>query len=853
MSEGGYSEPPSNQQALPIGATIGDQRITGFLGEGAFAFTYLAENRLGQQLAIKEFFPQRLVSRQPDGSVLPRSAETNAQFIALRDKFLDEAKLIAGISHPNIVQVNGFINERNTSYFTMPYLHGESLDKRAERGELLTPPESYHLVDQLIGALNYIHDRSIYHRDIKPGNIFVTRPENRPFLIDFGAAKITQSEGTERHTQIGTEHYRALEQITDEGNVGPWTDIYGLSATLYRLISGQFPADATVRMGKLVEGLPDPLLPLHERADLVQAFGEAFLKGIHYGLNLRRLDRPQTVEAWREALSTGEGIGVAPFNANTDSSGANIGQDWTSSSQPPPQGTTLKPEKSNTGRYMLAGLALLLLIGTGGFLAYRTMTSGPDTGEGTVVANDQTDPGTSAGEDDNQIPPATPASGDEGNAFQDALFSGDPQQMRDFLETYPDSDFAPRIQEELDKLEAEAWSRAQSRNTRTSYQSYLNDFPEGPNAPTARSRIREIDNQAAAAEAAREEQQRREASDWAQAQSLDTVSGYEAYLAQHPNGANAFAARTRRDEIQRSASDDAAFAQAQAQNTKSSYESYISQFPNGRHAPAARQKITELTPKPGMVFSDCPDCPQMVILPSGSYQRGASSNDTAAKSNEKPAGTVTISQPFAMGMHEVTFDEWDACVAAGGCSTRPDDSGWGRGRRPVINVSFQDAQSYVQWLSSKTGETYRLPSEAEWEYAARAGETSPFLGGSPATLCAFANGADSSSPFNWRNNDCADTSPDKTTFVGSMTANRFKLTDMIGNVSEWTQDCNSLNYRDAPTDGSADESGSCRQRVTRGGSFFSGANDMRLSARQMQREQDTNNITGFRVVREFRP
>src|SRR5260370_19729794 len=127
------------------------------------------------------------------------------------------------------------------------------------------------------------------------------------------------------------------------------------------------------------------------------------------------------------------------------------------------------------------------------------------------------------------------------------------------------------------------------------------------------------------------------------------------------------------------------------------------------------------SPEPGEIFRDCPDCSEMVVVPAGEFKMG--SGDTAY---EKPEHRVVIANPFAIGRREITFEEWDLCVASGGCKYRPDDHGWGRGSRPVIDVSWDDAKAFVNCLSQKTQKGYRLPSEAAWAYAARARTNSQF-------------------------------------------------------------------------------------------------------------------------------
>jgi formylglycine-generating enzyme required for sulfatase activity len=147
-------------------------------------------------------------------------------------------------------------------------------------------------------------------------------------------------------------------------------------------------------------------------------------------------------------------------------------------------------------------------------------------------------------------------------------------------------------------------------------------------------------------------------------------------------------------------------------------------------------------PAAGRVIKDCRDCPELLEVPAGQFLMGSPPGEPGREDDEGPQHTVTIARPFAAGKYEVTFDEWDACVAGGGCATTADD-GWGRGRRPVIRVSYENAIGYTQWLSTKTGKPYRLLSEAEWEYAARAGSRTAYFWGTTADrACEFENGAD---------------------------------------------------------------------------------------------------------------
>ena len=237
---------------------------------------------------------------------------------------------------------------------------------------------------------------------------------------------------------------------------------------------------------------------------------------------------------------------------------------------------------------------------------------------------------------------------------------------------------------------------------------------------------------------------------------------------------------------------------------------------------------------PGSVFRDCNRCPEMVVVPAGRFRMG---NDDGSRL-EQPAHDVTIDYLFAGGKFEVTFAEWDACVTDGGCTHQPDDEGWGRVTRPVINVSWNDTQEYVRWLSRETGKPYRLLSEAEWEYVARAGSTTKYpWGNDVGTSKANCDGCGS----RW---DAKSTAP-----VGSFEPNAFGLFDTAGNVLEWVEDCAFFYYEGAPADGSARTNRNCMGHIWRSGSWDLGPGAVRSTYRDGQRTGYRYYHLGFRVAR----
>jgi formylglycine-generating enzyme required for sulfatase activity len=236
--------------------------------------------------------------------------------------------------------------------------------------------------------------------------------------------------------------------------------------------------------------------------------------------------------------------------------------------------------------------------------------------------------------------------------------------------------------------------------------------------------------------------------------------------------------------------------------------------------------------RPGTAIKDCEVCPTVVVLPAGQFQMGSNRGD----SDERPVHLVTIPRPFAIGRFEVTFAEYDACVAAGGCRSNVSDRGWGRGAQPVIHVTWNDAMDYTRWLSAITGRRYRLPSEAEWEYAARGGSQAEDVFGAGQANCEGCG-----SPWDGK----------RPAPVGRFAPNGYGLHDMLGNVWEWTLDCRNDNYRGAPVDGSPWLAGDCSRRSLRGGGYKDGANKARAAYRNKDPITDRDPDNGFRVVREL--
>ena len=251
-------------------------------------------------------------------------------------------------------------------------------------------------------------------------------------------------------------------------------------------------------------------------------------------------------------------------------------------------------------------------------------------------------------------------------------------------------------------------------------------------------------------------------------------------------------------------------------------------------APLAPERERAL--KPGNTFKDCSRCPEMVVVPGGTFMMGSPASEVGRQINEGPQHRVTIARPFAVSRFAVTSEEWQACAAQRGCRDDADDN-WGD-RHPVTGPAWNDAQSYLTWLSKLTGKSYRLLSEAEYEYAARAGTQTAYpwgdaIGSGHATCHACGSDWDNKTPARG----------------GSFAPNKFGLYDMVGNVQSFVEDCWHDTYRGAPADGAAWTRGDCATRVVRGGSWARNPVELRSASRGMNGTISRYPDLGFRVGR----
>jgi formylglycine-generating enzyme required for sulfatase activity len=316
-------------RALPRGFKISDYLIDGVLGQGGFGITYLAvDTMLDRRVAIKEYYPREFAVRDGERTILPAgSVEDRETFEWGRARFLEEARILARFEHPNIIAVKRFFEANGTAYLVMDYCDGESLDEIVKRDGPLDPERLNALLLPLLDGLEQVHATNFLHRDIKPANVYI-RSDGSPVLLDFGAARQEVVGLSRSVTTLATPGYAAFEQYSTKGKQGPWTDIYGMAATLYRAVTGEKPQDSPDRM------LDDTLQPASELAG--GRFSASLLSAIDKGMAVRPVDRPQSVKEWRALFGT--------YNAGAASA---------RSRKPPPLVEAEAPEESPSDSYDL--------------------------------------------------------------------------------------------------------------------------------------------------------------------------------------------------------------------------------------------------------------------------------------------------------------------------------------------------------------------------------------------------------------------------------------------------------------------------------------------------------------------
>ncbi len=840
-----------NNNNIP-GYTIIDQ-----LGRGGMATVYLAnQNCVDRQVALK---------------VMDPAFSSDASF---GERFIREAKIIAKLSHPNIVSVIEVGVHENMYFLAMDYHSGGDLKDKIDN--YLSPTTALEYIQQVAQALGHAHKKGFIHRDIKPENILFNENGNA-ILSDFGIARAqtNTTNMTAVGSIVGTPRYMSPEQAKGI-EVDFKADLYSLGVVLYEMLTGKVPYDADTDVAIGIK---------HISADIPQLASINPLLA-HYQPIINTLMAKQPNDRCESAERLIEHIEKVKSGKTPDIPGSpkNFGNQTVIASAP--QGNKKDTTSTNNKRKNKASILAITLfliasiIGGGLYTTYtkpieQTQTPSAQLNfttipEGASVLINGTRIGSTPInnytvkygahklsikhphyiEISKTLDVATDISAQQHFILKRgkgavSIFS-DPENAVIFIDDtrldtktpYTLNDLATgnhvirlehkgfftkevSIDLQTDKVEKlvlnlkpqvdhEQFLTPQQKKIRSLLKAAALDFqdnrltsPEENSAYNKYLKVIEISPQ----------NQEAKNGILRIAQRYTDLAENAIIQKNHIKASNYLAiAKKINPKLKK-------YKEINSQLAKSINRSFsIGEKFNDRLANGSKG-------------------PEMVVIPAGSFHMG----DITGKGlkNEQPVHKVTIAKNFAIGTKEVTFEEYDRFAKAMGAPL-PNDSGWGRGTRPVIYVDWNYAKAYTIWLSKQTGYKYRLPSEAEWEYAARAKTETAYTWGDELVMD-MANCKSCKS----------DRSHNKTTPTGTYKSNNFGVHDMLGNVWEWVEDCWNDTYEYAPTDGSPRLNGKCSQRVLRGGSWLNQAKSIRSASRSRDKKVSHFYFFGFRVVREL--
>lgn len=731
--------------ALPVGTRLGEFEITGVIGQGGFGIVYLARDHvLGRDVALKEYMPAAFAGR--DNTHVTILSENYAEtFMLGLQSFVKEAQLLAKFDHASLVKVYRFWEANGTGYMAMPFYDAPTLKQMLKGDYHAWADETWlkNFLGDVLDALQVLHAKQCYHRDIAPDNILML-DHRKPVLLDFGAARRVIGDMTQALTVILKPGFAPIEQYGEMTNIsqGPWTDLYALAAVVYYIITGKVPPAAMSRL------VADSLVPLAVVAP--EGYSVPFLLALDAALSVRPEQRPQSVAQFRAML------GLPP---GSDAGGS----------------TTIAPP--GAGRH-------------GG------LVGPPATGHAT---------GTAA----TGVPAANP------QPMGPATTGAATAQSVPTVAVHPASRPPPPVQD-LEVTVIPTHPHGSVRPTRHELASHpATHAATHPPTQPATQPATQPSTLAATPPATPPPQ--------APAADPSPMPPTKRPVALIAGGSVAFVAL------------GAALFWPRAAQPPANVPVAAAPVPALAAPPAAAPPVAPPARACPLKLADgTPACPVMVSLAGGTYRMGAMPNDPNAAAEEFGAATATLA-PFEIGTREVTVQDWQLCVDDGAC--KPPGGGVTDGKLPVTNVSWDAALQYIGWLSGKTGTTYRLPTEAEWEFAARGGAATTFPWG------------DAIGEGNAHCGQCASPLPIAAPApVGSFKASH-GLHDMVGNVYEWVDSCWYGSHADAPSKPAAGESAACQKKVQKGGAFDSPEADVRPIARTWGNRADADPRVGFRLAR----
>ncbi len=853
------TEVPWEYPHLRPGTRIHGRYLIGkALGKGGFAITYLAlQEGLNRRVAIKEYFPADVAERGAGATTVrirknaSDETETTECYRRGVERFLEEGQKIVLCHqphpHPNLVRVTDYFEENGTAYLVMDYVEGVSLEAflQAQPRKRLEERQARELMLPVLAGLSAVHKHGFLHRDVKPANIYISK-EGTVTLLDFGSAR--QALSNERHTLTVTltPGYAPPEQYSGDGEQGPWTDVYGVAATLYRCVTGERPASALSRISNPNLAPPSafPEVRINGRIE----------KAIMSGLEMDHTLRIQSAEEFQQILSGRrteilyEAVAMSGLLRNPRRL----------------MGTTLA---------LVAVFVVVALATTSVRLLWNQLNSSEAIQQNITVekkVSEQAEGLYRAGTVllDSMVSKVNgnDAKGEALNAGQAAV------AVRSSLDTswvvkqggeaykaavslYTDGEKA---------LEAGRYDAA-----RTAYVTAADSFVDIILADKAAS------THPQAALAAIREKMGRQRTEVKNGMAQGSAPAQAKLGEQLFNQAAAESNPNKAVDLYRQTAE--VYGKLLPEENKATRAAAKAEQQKKGEEPEKAQKQSVVDPSIPVQEVDLGDGVsfQMVRVPAGEFVMGSPVTESMRQEDEGPQRPVRISKSFWMGRFEVTVAQFTRFVQQTGYRTTAEYAGggwnitdalkqeWMKGLNwhktdynqgpdaPVVLVSWDDAQAYCHWLSQATGRVFRLPTEAEWEYACRAGSTTAFQWGNDVEGGeGWLNGADEklrAKHPEWRTFPFSDGSI-YAAKVGSYRGNAWGLHDMHGNVWEWVQDWYSPTYYATGPGADSFNGQMDRFHVVRGGSWLCYPGFCRSAVRRKYSPEYTTCDLGFRIV-----
>ena len=791
---------------LPPGTLLSQKYMIGkMLGHGGFGITYLGwDLNLEIRLAVKEYLPRDMAARTQDRhTIMPYTGAAKDQFEYGLEKFLDEARALAKFEdYPGIVSVRDYFRENGTAYFVMFFVEGVTLKEYLTQKEGRLPFDlALKILMPVFDALKEVHRTGLLHRDISPDNIYITE-DGRVKILDFGAARYATGEHSRSLSVILKPGYAPEEQYRSKGKQGPWTDIYSLCATLYRTITGQTPPESLDRMAE--ESLEPPSALGVEIFPQAEA---ALLKG----LSIRASDRFQSIETLQTEMFRQEDPKPAPDSESEsksepssdksvpkDSEEPNVSSPWTNRPPPVTPDPEIAPKKSSRFPWVAVFVVIFLMMAAGGWVKYGHLITSDSTSVQSppVAAEPDVIPKLPVEKKEEiKEPPKTP---EPKVTYGKLKISSVPSGAS----LYVDNALAGNTPYEADGIVQGTYHITLEKNC---YGVKEEEVIVAPGKLSERTLF------------------------------LEKICG-RLHLESNPSGAVVYVDRQNMGQTPLNL-ENLPQGSKTIRFEKSGYTSQQTRVmvQPGEESRWSVRLIKKLSHGDryrndlGMEF---------VYIAPGKFWMGSPPDEPKRDDDDEIRHEVELTKGYYIQTTEVTQGQWKAIMGSNPSYFKDCGSDC-----PVENVSWNDIQEYVKALMKQDNQDYRLPTEAEWEYAARAGTNTAFAFGDCLSTSQANYDGDYPMPGCSKGTDRK-----RTVTVGSFSPNAWGLYDMHGNVWEWCQDWYGK-YANVGNGSVRDPIGPSigSDRVLRGGSWYGDAGYCRSADRNGDAPDYRRRHGGFRL------